>query len=372
MQLKYVVLSGLIMSGAILTGCASNQCAQSQMIEEYYLKPTVGEDAARIDALEREIIAENNRKTELVKKDHIIDLKTKVAKEDLALEQDRTPLLKANLNLAVGKNDDALVKQAEAEFKANADEVERKQCVIEYLKVQKKANADEIALTDAKLAARVAEREYIRAKVARVNQDKQLGSPTKPEEEEERIDVQEYEDLMKTRIKEEKEAKKTYGESSGRLNATPSCGAYDEPEKTEQPQDQPKNGQPQKTEQPQNNGQSNTQQAQPQSVAQNTQQEQKGAEQKPVAQAEQKPAETKNTQQTEQKPAEQKPVAQNTQPVEQKSAETKNNAPQANEQAKASEQQPKVQQEKDTQPGVIGGMEQANVKQPCPCDPKAN
>ena len=176
MHLKYVLFGLLVSLMAILTGCSSTQTEQTNMVEEYYLKPTSGEDAARIDAIEQEIVAINNRKEALLKEDHIIDLKIRVAEEDLAYEVAKGKLLLANFNLAVGLDDEALVNQAKADIATNEQEIQRKECVLELLKLQKGNCWDEVDLRDAELNSRLAEWDYLRAKIARVNQDKHLNA----------------------------------------------------------------------------------------------------------------------------------------------------------------------------------------------------
>ncbi|MCL1911647.1 MAG: hypothetical protein FWG13_05535 [Leptospirales bacterium] len=340
MQLKYLVATLIISMITVITGCASNQCIpcmQSQLIEEYYVKPTEGSDAERLDTLEQEIIVANNRKAELVKKDHIIDLRTKVAEEELTLQQDRTPLLKANLDLAVGKNDDELVKKAEADLKANQCEVENKQCIIDYLKLRKEVNQDEIAMTDAELAAKLAEREYIRAKIARVNQDAQLRKIGASKEDDEKINVEEYEDAMKARQKEERTARKKFAQNDAGLKATPPCGFDEEDLKTppvrQQQQEQEQSGEQPKQEQ---------------------QQEQQNQQQQ--------------SQQSQQSQQQQQVSSQPAQQQAQSSVETQKND--SVQQVQAS----RPKQEKDTQSSVITAMEQGkSMSQPCPCDvPQVN
>ena len=342
MQLKYLVATLIISMITVITGCASNQCVpcmQSQLIEEYYVKPTEGSDAERLDTLEQEIIAANNRKAELVKKDHIIDLRTKVAEEELTLQQDRTPLLKANLDLAVGKNDDELVKKAEADLKANQCEVENKQCIIDYLKLRKEVNQDEIAMTDAELAAKLAEREYIRAKIARVNQDAQLRKIGASKEDDEKINVEEYEDAMKARQKEERAARKKFAQNDAGLKATPPCGFDEEDLKTppvrqqQQEQEQEQSGEQPKQEQ---------------------QQEQQNQQQQ--------------SQQSQQSQQQQQVSSQPAQQQAQSSVETQKND--SVQQVQAS----RPKQEKDTQSSVITAMEQGkSMSRPCPCDvPQVN
>lgn len=215
MHLKYLLFALLISLMAIVTGCSSssNQSEQSNLVEEYFLKPTSGEDAAKLDALEKEIVAINNRKEALAKEDHILNLSIKGAEEELAYEEAKGNLLKAKLNLAVGQNDETLVNRAKADIANNELEIERKNCNLELLQMQKESGWDEMDLRDAELAAKLAEWDYYRAKIARVNQDQHFSTLTSVDESE-RIDVAYFENRMNQLQGEIDGARKTWEDNS--------------------------------------------------------------------------------------------------------------------------------------------------------------
>lgn len=197
MHLRYVLFGLLVLLIAGFAACSSSstKTAQENLVEEYFLNPAAGEDAAKLAALEKEIVSINNRKEALVKEDHIFNLAIREAEEDLVYEEAKSNLLKAQLNLAVGQNEDALVNKAKADIANNELEIVKKECALELLKMQQENGSDEMDLRDAELAAKLAEWDYNRAKIARVNQDKHFSTLSSVEESE-RIDVSYFEERM--------------------------------------------------------------------------------------------------------------------------------------------------------------------------------
>ncbi len=220
MTLKYFLTALLISAAAVLAGCAS-----TGSVEDYYLKPASGDDAARIDAVEQEIIQLRQAKDASAKESDLLDYEIKVAEEDLDHEKDLKDLLNANYDFAVAKNAPAEVAQAKAAIEKNKTDVETKECILELLKAKKNLSEKDIELKETQLDARLAERDYLRAKVARVNQDKELGIPDKCSEEDlDRINVSEYEEAWKEKLEKEKDAQSAWDKSSADVKEADVCG----------------------------------------------------------------------------------------------------------------------------------------------------
>lgn len=192
--------------------------APSKQVEKYYLKPASGEDASRIDTVEKEVIAARKARDAAANERHLIDYEIVVAKEDLAHEQDKDALLTAEYSLAAAKDSQAEVNKVKSDRQIHEVEIAKKECVLDYLSQKKAHGGTTLELRDAQLATKVAERNYLMAKVARENQDKQLGKPENPcEEDISRIDVSYYEKIWKRKQAEEKIAQNMWNESSTSL-----------------------------------------------------------------------------------------------------------------------------------------------------------
>ena len=211
MSRKYALL---VFLSAVLSGCFASMPPK---VSDDYLGQIGNEDSARLETIEKEIIAITNEKESVEKERKVVDIRISIAQKEIKqLEGDRELIIERQ-KLFVAMNDQEKIKAAQADMAANENLKKSKTLELDVLNAKKKDLEKLSTLKDAELSAKVAEQYHEQAKIARANQDKMLGAPASDKDTKDRIDVSKYEKYLESQKKNLEKAQKDREETAARL-----------------------------------------------------------------------------------------------------------------------------------------------------------
>jgi hypothetical protein len=211
MSQRILSLLALLM---LLTGCFASMPPR---ISDEYLKDLSAGDSAKLETIEKDIIAITDAKEGTEKERRIVDLQLSLIEKEVKQLEAAKAVLTDEQKLYMAQNDKEKLEQTNADIIKNDTGIKNKSIEQEILIAKKNSFQSLMKVKDAELGAKIAERLYEQAKIGRANQDKLMGAPKDEKEAKGRIDVAKYEEYLKSQKESLAKAQKEQDEAAARL-----------------------------------------------------------------------------------------------------------------------------------------------------------
>lgn len=172
-----------------MTGCFATLPPK---VNEVYLNDKTAKDAAKLEIIEKEIIAITNEKENLSKSLKINRQSITIAKKERNRIEAVEELLKEKQKLYILKEDKPLQQETRKKIETSRKDKTATNSKIEYLKAEEDYLEKKVEVKEAELAVKVAEQYLLQAKIARANQEKMLSDTNDKKEKKDLIDVATY------------------------------------------------------------------------------------------------------------------------------------------------------------------------------------
>ncbi len=196
---KYLIPAVCTIIG--LSGCFATMPSP---IKDTLLIEKSAEDEKKLAKIEDEIVLINQENNKIKESLKIIAQKVIISDKEITSLEKGKSLLEEKKKLYVISNDTKALADVEKEMVDNQQKINLEKINLEYLNAREDYEKSGIELKEAELAARIAELNFEKAKIARAYQDRTMGEiPADPKtgkkDDKARIDVSEYEKYLESR-----------------------------------------------------------------------------------------------------------------------------------------------------------------------------
>jgi hypothetical protein len=186
-------------------------------VSDEYLKDLGAEDSAKLETIERDIIAITDAKEAIEKERRIVNLQLSVTDKEIKQLEAEKAVLTDEQKLYVAQNQKEKIDEVNGKIAANDTNSKNKIVEQEILKARDNHLKTQLKVKDAELSAKVAERLFEQAKIGRASQDRIMGAPKDEKAARERIDTAKYEEYLKSQKENLAKAQKEQNEAAVRL-----------------------------------------------------------------------------------------------------------------------------------------------------------
>jgi hypothetical protein len=196
---KYIVPAVCMIIG--LSGCFATM---PPPVKDTLLIEKTAEDEKKLAKIEDEIVVINQENNKIKDSLKITSQKEVISSKEITSLEKEKSLLEEKKKLYVISNDTKALADVEKAMVDNQQKINLEKINREYLQARRDYEKSGIELKEAELAAKIAELNFEKAKIARAYQDRTMGeAPVDPKtgkkDDKARIDVSEYEKYLESR-----------------------------------------------------------------------------------------------------------------------------------------------------------------------------